>query len=82
MLLSVSSQDSLHRLSFESLLLPQTLRSQGLLRRSTPEVSMTAPAAVVAPLSPVTPSKPQGQATTTDSALPQAALAIESTEQT
>ena len=46
----------------------------------TPEVSAIAPAAVMAPLPPVTPSEPQGHATTIDSALPQAALAIESTE--
>ena len=45
----------------------------------TPEVSAIATAAVVAPLPPVTPSEPQGQATTIDSALPWAALAIEYT---
>ena len=46
----------------------------------TLEVSATMTMVVVAPLPPVTSFEPQGQATTTDSALPQAALAIESTE--
>ena len=46
----------------------------------TPEVSAPAPAAVVAPLPLVTPYEPQGHNTTIDSALPQAAPAIESTK--
>ena len=48
----------------------------------TPTLEVLATAAVVAPLPIVTPSEPQGQATTTTLALPHVDLDIESTKQT